>query len=65
MNKINFIDTKKISQLFQEAVDKAIEAHRQKGESIAISDERSKVKIIPAHKIPELKRNSNSQEVTK
>ena len=63
MNKINFIDTKKISQLFQEAVDKAIEAHRQKGESIAISDERGKVKIIPAHKIPELKKNLNSQEV--
>lgn len=62
MNKINFIDTKKISQLFQEAVDKAIEAHRQKGESIAISDERGKVKIIPAHKIPELKKNLNSQE---
>ena len=52
MNKINFSDTEKISQLFQQAVDKAIENHRQKGESIAISDEKGKVKVIPAHKIP-------------
>ena len=52
MNKINFSDTEKTSQLFQEAVDKAIENHRQKGESIAISDEQGKVKVIPAHEIP-------------
>ena len=50
MNKIDFSDTNKISQLFQQAVDKAIEKHRQKGESIAISDEQGKVKIIPASK---------------
>lgn len=65
MGKIDFTDTNKISQLFKEAVDKVIEAHRQRGESIAISDEQGKVKIIPAHEIPELKRNSNSQKVTK
>ncbi|MDJ0747250.1 MAG: hypothetical protein QNJ32_28450 [Xenococcaceae cyanobacterium MO_167.B27] len=53
MNKINFSDTNKISQLFQQAVDKAIENHRQKGESIAISDEQRKVKIIPANEIPQ------------
>ena len=38
MNQIDFTDTNKISQLFKEAVDKAVENHRQKGESIAISD---------------------------
>jgi len=53
MNKIDFSDTNKISQLFQQAVDKAIENHRQKGESIAISDEQGKVKIVPAKEIPQ------------
>ncbi len=56
MNKFDFSDTEKISQLFQEAVNKAIENHRQKGESIAISDEQGKVKIIPANEIPKLQR---------
>ena len=51
MNKINFSDTNQISQLFQQATDKAIENHRQKSESIAVSDEEGKVKIIPANKI--------------
>lgn len=55
MDRINFSDTDKISHLFQEAVDKAIENHRQKGESIAIADEQGKVKIVPAKEIPELK----------
>ena len=54
MNKINFSDTDKVSQLFKQAVNKAIENHRQKGESIAISDEQGKVKIIPADEIPKL-----------
>ena len=53
MNKIDFSDTNKFSQLFQQAVDKAIENHRQKGESIAISDEQGKVKIVPANEIPQ------------
>lgn len=47
-----FTDTEKMSQLFQEAVNKAIETHRLKGESIAVSDETGKVKIIPASEIP-------------
>ncbi len=42
----------RLNELIQEAVDKAIEKHRQKGESIAISDEQGKVKIIPANEIP-------------
>lgn len=40
----------------QQAVDKAIERHRQRGESIAISDEQGKVKIIPAEEIPKYQR---------
>lgn len=63
MNKIDFTDTNKISQLFKEAVDKAIEAHRLKGESIAISDEKGKVKIIPAQEIPKFKRHLDNQEL--
>ncbi|MEL6437899.1 MAG: hypothetical protein AAFQ80_01400 [Cyanobacteria bacterium J06621_8] len=54
MNKIDFSNHERISQLFQEAVDKAIEKHRQRGESIAISDENGKVKIITADEIPKL-----------
>lgn len=42
----------KFNHLFQEAVNKAIENHRLKGESIAVSDETGKVKIIPASEIP-------------
>ncbi len=54
MNQLDFSDRDKISQLFKQAVDKAIENHRQKGESIAISDEQGEVKIIPASEIPQL-----------
>lgn len=43
----------RLNELIQEAVDKAIENHRQKGESIAISDKQGKVKIIPANEIPQ------------
>lgn len=46
----------KLNHLVQEAVDKAIENHRQKGESIAIADEQGKVRIVPAEKIPQLKK---------
>lgn len=56
MNKIEFSNTNKISQLFQQAVDKAIENHRQKGESIAIADAEGKVKVIPAEEIPKLQK---------
>ena len=56
MNQINFSDTDRISNLFQKAVDKAIENHRQKGESIAIANEQGKVKIVPAEEIPKLKK---------
>ena len=48
--------SKRLDHLVQQAVDKAIENHRQKGESIAISDEQGKVKIIPANEIPKIQR---------
>ena len=48
--------SKRLDHLVQQAIDKAIENHRQKGESIAISDEQGKVKIIPANEIPKLQR---------
>ena len=43
----------KLNLLVQQAVDEAIEQHRIKGESIAIS-ENGKVKIIPPEKITPL-----------
>ena len=57
MNKIDFSNTDKISELFQQAVDNAIENHRQKGESIAIADSEGKVIIVPASEIPNLKKS--------
>lgn len=51
----------KLNHLVQGAVDKAIENHRQKGESIAIADEQGKVKIVPAKEIPAIKQNSISK----
>lgn len=65
MNQFDFTDTNKTSQLFKEAVDKAVETHRQKGESIAVSDEQGKFKIIPAEEIPKFKRSLDSQELAK
>jgi hypothetical protein len=52
MDKINF-SPDNIGKLFQQAVDKAIEQHRIKGESIAIY-ENGKVKIIPPEEITPL-----------
>ena len=43
----------KLNSLVQKAVDKAIEQHRIKGESIAIS-ENGKVKIVPPEEITPL-----------
>ena len=42
-----------ISALFQKAVDEAIEQHRIKGESIAVSVQ-GKVKIVPPEEITPL-----------
>jgi hypothetical protein len=52
MDKIDF-SPNNIGKLFQQAVDKAIEQHRIKGESIAIS-ENGRVKIIPPEEITPL-----------
>jgi non-homologous end joining protein Ku len=52
MDKINF-SPENVEKLFQQAVDEAIEHHRIKGESIAIS-ENGKVKIIPPEEITPL-----------
>ena len=52
MKKIDF-SPKNISTLFQKAVDDAIEQHRIKGESIAVS-ENGKVKIVPPEEITPL-----------
>ena len=42
----------RLNDLTQEAVDKGIEKHRLRGESIAISDDQGNVKVVPADKIP-------------
>ena len=46
----------RLNDLTQEAVDKAIEKHRLRGESIAISDDRGKVRVVPVQEIPPLLR---------
>ena len=44
----------RLNDLTQDAVDKAIENHHLRGESIAISDTQGKVQIVPASEIPNL-----------
>ena len=53
--------SKRLDHLVQQAIDKAIKNHRQKGESIAISDEQGKVKIIPASEVYKLKQETNGK----
>lgn len=50
--------------LFQKAVDEAIEQHRIKGESIAIS-ENGKVKIVPPEEITPLADKLKQREAQK
>ena len=52
MKKIDF-SPENIGKLFQKAVDEALEQHRIKGESIAVS-ENGRVKIIPPEEITPL-----------
>ncbi|WP_019504699.1 hypothetical protein [Pleurocapsa sp. PCC 7319] len=54
MNKINFTDSQQIDAIFQEAIDKAIAKHKERGESIAIADKNGKVLIIAAEDIDRL-----------
>ena len=46
MSQIDFTDSQKIDAIFQEAVDKAIAKHKERGESIAIADKNGKVIIV-------------------
>ncbi len=48
----------RLNDLTQEAVDKAIEKHRLRGESIAISDEQGNVKVVPASEILDLQQHA-------
>ncbi len=54
MSQINFTDSQQIDAIFQEAVDKAIAKHQERGESIAIADKNDKVRIIAAEDIDRL-----------
>ncbi len=63
MEKIDF-SPENISALFQKAVDEAIEQHRIKGESIAIS-ENGKVKIVPPEEITPLADKLKQREAQK
>lgn len=55
----------RLNDLTQEAVDKAIEKHRLRGESITISDEQGKVKVIPASEIQTLLRKNANDDRSK
>lgn len=46
MSKIDFTDSQQIDAIFQEAVDKAIAKHKERGESIAIADKNGKVIVV-------------------
>jgi len=46
MSKIDFTNSQQIDAIFQEAVDKAIAKHKERGESIAIADKNGKVTIV-------------------
>ncbi len=46
MSQIDFTDSQQIDAIFQQAVDKAIAKHKERGESIAIADENDKVIIV-------------------
>ena len=48
--------SERLNDLTQEAVDKAIEKHRLRGESIAISDEQGNVRVVTAEEIPDLQK---------
>lgn len=53
--------SEQLNDLIQEAVDNAVDTHHQKGESIAVSDENGKVKIVSAQEIPEFKKRLDKE----
>ena len=54
MSKIDFTNSQQIDAIFQEAVDKAIAKHKERGESVAIADKNGKVIIIAPEDIDRL-----------
>ena len=54
MSQIDFTDSQQIDAIFQEAVDKAIAKHKERGESIAVLDENCKVTIVAPEDIDRL-----------
>ena len=46
MSQIDFTDSQQIDAIFQEAVDRAIAKHKERGESIVIANENGKVTIV-------------------
>ena len=55
MSQIDFTDSQQIDAIFQQAVDKVIAKHQERGESIAIADENGKVIVVAAKDIDRLK----------
>lgn len=55
MSKIDFTNSQQINAIFQEAVDKAIAKHKERGESIAIADKNGKVIVVASEDIDRLK----------
>lgn len=54
MSTIDFSNSQQIDAIFQEAVDKAISKHKERGESIAIADKNGKVVIVAPENIDRL-----------
>lgn len=51
MSQIDFTDSQKIDAIFQEAVNKAIAKHQERGELITTLDKNDNVIIVPAEEI--------------
>lgn len=54
MSQIDFTNFQQLDAIFQEAVDKAIAKHKERGESIAIADKNGKVTIVAPEDIDRL-----------
>ncbi len=54
MSFIDFTNSEQIGVIFQEAVDKAIAKHKERGESITIADKNGRVVIVAPEDIDRL-----------
>ena len=54
MSHIDFSNSHQIDAIFQQAVDKAIAKHQERGESIAVADKNGKVRVVAAADIDRL-----------